>query len=64
MAFALQMSVAFDRAALLPAHLRADQHQRELVGEQFVIGEPLPRRRLRRQIGFVRRRMCARATPR
>ena len=37
-------------AAGLPAHMRAHQSERELAGEQFVIGEPRPSEALRRDV--------------
>ena len=39
-----QAAFAGRAAAGLPAHMRAHQRQRELAGEQFVIGEPRPGR--------------------
>ncbi len=55
--FGFQFASALQHAARLSAHVRAYQHKRQLIGEQFVIGEPHPRWGLRRQIGFVFRRM-------
>ena len=37
-----QAAFAGRAAAGLPAHMRAHQRQRELAGEQFVVGEPRP----------------------
>ncbi len=37
-----QQTLAGRAAAGLPAHVRAQQRERELTGEQFVIGEPRP----------------------
>ena len=39
-------AVAQQLLALALAIVRADQHQREAVGEQFVIGQPVARRRI------------------
>ena len=48
-----QMAVAFDRAAFGHAQLRADERQRQLIGEKLVIGEALARRRFGREIRFA-----------
>ena len=45
-----QAAFAGRAAAGLPAHVRADQCERELAGKQFVIGEPRPGRTLRRDV--------------
>ena len=45
-----QAALAGRAAAGLPAHVRAHQRERELAGEQFVIGEPRPGRTLRRDV--------------
>ena len=44
-------------AAGLPAHMRAHQRQRELAGEQFVIGKPCPSGTFRRDIARFGRPM-------
>ena len=41
-----------------------DQEQRQLVGQQFVIGQALARQRLRRQIGFMGGRVRRHQAPR
>ena len=50
---------AFGRAAAAGAraHVPAQKRKRELAGEQFVIGEPRPRRARRLEIGGARRTM-------
>ncbi len=53
----LQLSGAGDRAALAAAQIGADQQQRQLIGQQFVIGQALARGRRRLQIGVMRGRM-------
>ena len=45
-----QASFAGRAAAGLPAHMRAHQRQRELAGEQFVVGEPRPSQTFRRDV--------------
>ena len=45
-----QAAFAGDAAAGLAAHVRAHQRERELAGEQFVIGKPRPGRALRRDV--------------
>ena len=45
-----QAAFAGRASAGLPAHVRAQQRQRELTGEQFVIGEPRPGQTLGRDI--------------
>ena len=45
-----QAALAGRAAAGLPAHMRAHQSERELAGEQFVIGEPRPGQTLRRDV--------------
>ncbi len=45
-----QAALAGRAAAGLSAHVSAHQRQRELAGEQFVIGEPRPRQALRRDV--------------
>ena len=45
-----QAAFAGRAAAGLPAHMRAHQRQRELAGEQFVVGEPRPGQAFRRDV--------------
>ncbi len=45
-----QAAFAGRAAAGLPAHMRAHQRERELAGQQFVIGEPRPRQALRQNV--------------
>ena len=49
------MPVAFEHAAFGGAHMCADQDQRQLIGEKFVIGQPHALGRGRVQIRLVRR---------
>ena len=55
----LQLAGAGDRRGPCRRAGGADQQQRQLVGQQLVIGQPLARRRRGRQIAVMRRRMCA-----
>ncbi len=50
-----QVPVAGGRPAGRAAQMRAHQRERELAGEQLVIGEPRPGRSLRRDVGRLRR---------
>ena len=52
-----QLAVARHRPSGRTAQLRPDQHQRQLVGQQFVIGQPPPHRCFRRQVGLMHGRM-------
>ncbi len=54
-----QPPIALYRPAFGGAHAGADHQQRELVGEQFVIGEAAARLGLEREVGFMRRRVRA-----
>ncbi len=45
-----QAALAGRAAAGLPAHMRAHQSERELAGQQFVIGEPRPGQSLGRDV--------------
>ena len=50
-----QQAFAGAAAAGLAALVRAHQRERELAGEQFVIGEPRPCRAFRQQVAEVAR---------
>ena len=52
-----QMAVAGMRAAGGAAEMRAHERERELAGEQFVIGEPRPGRALAAAMSAARRPM-------
>ena len=54
-----QLAIAGDTSPGGPAQLRPYQGQRKLVGQKFVIGQPPPPHRIRRQVRLMHRRMGA-----
>ena len=53
----LQLALAFKYAAFESAHARPDQQQRQLIGEQLVIGKPHARRHFGGKIAVALRRV-------